>query len=95
MSIRGLKPSPYRVFLHECCRYPVQHVVGPIRLRRDLGVEADQRFPHVILDEGLVRLPRQALRPEVVPTETGQRAIPPREAGSGSAAAKDVTESHD
>ena len=22
MSIRGLKPSPYRVFLHECCRYP-------------------------------------------------------------------------
>ena len=22
MSTRGLKPSPYRVFLHECGRYP-------------------------------------------------------------------------
>ena len=25
MSTRGLKPSPYRVFLHECGRYPPSH----------------------------------------------------------------------
>ena len=76
---------------------PVQHVVGPIRLRRDLRVEVDQRLPHVVLDEDLVRLPRQLLGAEVVPTEAGERAVPAREAGSdrrmvGDAAAEDVTD---
>ena len=51
----------------------------------------------MVLDEDLVRLPRQLLRAEVVPTEAGQRAVPPREAGSarrmvGDAAAENVTD---
>ena len=28
MSTRGLKPSPYRVFLHECGRYPYLEAAG-------------------------------------------------------------------
>ena len=89
--------QPVRPHAHQDGPQPVQDVVGPIRLRRDLRVEADQRLPHVVLDEDLVHLPRQVLRPEVVPTEAGDRAVAPREAGSGGrvvgdAAAKDVTD---
>ena len=32
MSTRGLKPSPYRVFLHECGRYPERADVEYVRL---------------------------------------------------------------
>ena len=44
-----------------------------------------------------MHLPRQVLRAEVLPTEAGERAVPPREAGSdrrmvGDAAAEDVTD---
>lgn len=51
----------------------------------------------MVLDEDLVRPPRKVLRPEVVPTEAGERAVPPREAGSnrrmvGDAAAENVTD---
>ena len=71
--------QPVRPHAHQDGPQPVQHVVGPIRLRRDLRVEADQRLPHVVFDEDLVRLPRQVLRPEVVPTEAGgaRRAAAP------------------
>ena len=60
-----------------------------------LSLRASSNSPHVVLDEDLVRLPRQLLRAEVVPTEAGERAVPPREAGSdgrmvGDAAAQDV-----
>ena len=89
--------EPVRPHAHQDGPQPVEHVVGPIRLRRDLRVEADQRLPHVVLDEDLVRLPRQVLRAEVVPTEARECAVPPRETGAdrrmvGDAAAEDVTD---
>ena len=89
--------QPVRPHAHQDGSQPVQDVVGPIRLRRDLRVEADQRLPHVVLDEDLVRLPSQVLWPKVVPTAAGEHAVPPREAGSdgrmvGDGAAKNVTD---
>lgn len=89
--------QPVRPHAHQKGAQPVQHVVGPIRLRRDLRVEAEQRFAHVVLDEDLVCLSRKVLRPEVVPSEAGERAVPPSETGSdrrvvGYAAAEDVTD---
>ena len=88
--------QPVRPHAHQDGPQPVQHVVGAVRLRRDLRVEADQRLPHVVLDEDLVRLPRQVLWRKVVPAEAGERAAPSGETGSdgrvvGDAAAEDVT----
>jgi len=89
--------QPVRAHAHQDGPQPVQHVVGPIGLCRDHRVEADQRLPHVFLYKDLVSLPRKVLRAEVVPTETGERAVPPREAGSDRrmvdvAATEDVTD---
>ena len=51
----------------------------------------------MVLDEDLMHLPRQVLRADVVPAETGKRTVPSRETGSdrrmeGDAAAEDVTD---
>ena len=40
MSTRGLKPSPYRVFLHECGRYPGKRHDVPAHHRAEEAVEA-------------------------------------------------------
>ena len=89
--------QPVRPYPHQDGPQPVEHVVGAVGLCRDLRVEADQRVAHVFLDEHLVGLPRELLRPEVVPAEARQRAVPAGEAGAGrgvvgDASAQDVAD---
>ena len=52
----------------------VEHLVGAVGLRGDLGVEADERLAQMVLDEHLVRLARKVLRREEVPAEAGDLA---------------------
>ena len=89
--------QPVGPHAHQDGSQPVEHVVGPVGLRRDLRVEANQRLADVVLDQNFVRQPRQELRSEVVPAEAGERAVPAGTAGAdccvvGDTAAEDVAE---
>ena len=65
---------------HDDGAEPVEDIVGAVGLGGDLRVQADQRLAQVILDEDFVRLAGEVLRREEVPAETGDSALPAREA---------------
>ncbi|MBI2506442.1 MAG: hypothetical protein HYW07_24770 [Candidatus Latescibacteria bacterium] len=54
----------------------VEHIVGPVWLGGDLGVEADQGLAQVGLDQGFVGLAREMLGSQVVPAQAGDLAVP-------------------
>ena len=68
----------------------VEDVVGPVGLRRDLGVQADQRLAQVILDEDFVRLPREILWGEEVPAKARDLSVPARKPGPDSGVVRDA-----
>ena len=54
---------------HQDRPQPIQHIVGPIRLRGDLGIEPNHGLTQVALDQHLLGQAAKVLRREVVPTK--------------------------
>lgn len=60
----------------------VEDVVGPVRLGRDLRVQADQRLTQMNLHQHFVGLVREVLRGEEMPAQTGDLAGAACQAGA-------------